>query len=78
MVLSGRGEFRGLFGLKVVQRFQNELILADGPFSSYETHVKFILDKAFSYSVVIYTMQSAGSGQSPETKELGLRWVVGG
>lgn len=46
MVLSGRGEFGGLFGLKVVQRFQNELILADYPFRSYEAHVKFILDKA--------------------------------
>lgn len=46
MVLSRRGEFGGLFGLKVVQRFQKELILAGYPFRSSEVHVRFILDKA--------------------------------
>lgn len=46
MILLGRGEFGGLFGLKVVQRFQNELILANYPFRSCEARVKFILDVA--------------------------------
>lgn len=47
MILSGRGKFGGLFGLKVVQRFQKELILADCPFRSYEAHVESVLDTAF-------------------------------
>lgn len=61
MILCGGELGVGLFGLKVVQGFQNELILADYSLRNYEAHVKFVLDKALNYSFVIYITQSAGS-----------------